>query len=95
MSRRWRVRLAQAGRLVADLLSCQVFGYGPLLRTLKQAAELTMNNKETGGRSSWQSAAQKLMTAAESGSKAEIEGATKQIELALLMENRLRMQAQR
>jgi hypothetical protein len=68
---------------------------GPLLRTLKQAADLTMDNKETGKRSSWQSAAQKLMTAAETGSKSDIDAATKQIELALFMENRLQMKTER
>ncbi|MDB5927324.1 MAG: hypothetical protein JWN13_6260 [Betaproteobacteria bacterium] len=62
---------------------------GPVLRTLKQAAILTMFNKETGKRSSWQSAARKLMLAAETGNKGDIEDATKQIELALFMESRL------
>jgi hypothetical protein len=68
---------------------------GPLLRTLKQAANLALNNKETGKRSSWQSTAEKLMAAAETNSKDDIEAATKQIELALLMENRLEMKTGR
>jgi methylphosphotriester-DNA--protein-cysteine methyltransferase len=66
---------------------------GPLLRTLKQAADLTMQNGVQ--RSSWESAAQKLITAAESVSKADIEAATKQIELALFVENRLQMKTER
>jgi hypothetical protein len=51
---------------------------GPLLRTLKQAADLTMENGVQ--RSSWEGAARKLMTAAETGLKGDIEAATKQIE---------------
>ena len=66
---------------------------GPLLRTLKQAADLTMENGVQ--RSSWEASARKLMTAAESGTKADIEAATKQIELALFMENRLQMKTER
>jgi len=66
---------------------------GPLLRTLKQAADLTMKNGVQ--RTSWEGAARKLMTAAESGSKPDIEAATKQIELALFMENRLQMKTER
>jgi hypothetical protein len=46
-------------------------------------------------RSSWEGAARKLMTAAESGLKADIEAATKQIELALFLENRLQMKTER
>jgi ribosomal protein S20 len=66
---------------------------GPLLRTLKQAADLTVKNGAQ--RSSWESAVRKLMMAAESGSKSDIEAATKQIELALFMENRLQMKTER
>jgi hypothetical protein len=74
---------------------------GPLLRTLQQAAKplqqaakplqqaakLTMKNGLE--RCSWGGAATKLMLAAETGNKGDIEDATKQIELALFMENRL------
>jgi hypothetical protein len=63
-----------------------------LLRTLKQAAGLTMKNGIQPG--ACESAAGKLM-AAGSGSKSDIEAATRQIELALFMENRLRMKTGR
>jgi hypothetical protein len=65
---------------------------GPLLRTLQQAAKplqqaakLTMKN---GVKRSSGSAATKLMLAAETGNKGDIEDAPKQIELARFMENR-------
>jgi hypothetical protein len=67
---------------------------GPLLRTLQQAAKplqqaakLIMKNGVKC--CSWGGAATKLMLAAETGNKGDIEDATKQIELALFVENRL------
>ena len=48
-----------------------------------------MNNKETGKRSSWQSAASKLMLATDTGGKANIGDAAQQLALALSVENRL------
>ena len=63
---------------------------GKTVRTLAQAARLALDS-ETRERSSWQGAAQMLMTAADSGRRSDIEVATKQLELALFLENRLQM----
>jgi hypothetical protein len=64
---------------------------GKLIRTLNDARQLALANKATGGRTSWQSAAGLMLTAAETGAAIDIEAATKQLELALLLEGRLKL----
>ena len=63
---------------------------GNSVSTLAQAARLALDNTKTGKTNAWQSTAQKLMSAAESGKQVDIEEATKQLELALLLDGRLK-----
>ena len=59
------------------------------VRTLAEAARLALDNKTTGQRQSWQHAAKLLMDAAASGEPADIEAATRQRELAMLLDGSL------
>ena len=62
---------------------------GPLLHTLAQAAKLASTNNPREGLSTWQSAAVKLMKAAETGSADDIHDATETVRLALFLDHRL------
>jgi hypothetical protein len=62
-----------------------------ILRTLHDARAYVLANKETGGRNSWQHCAKLLLAAAESGKRSDIAAATKQLELALLLEGKLKL----
>lgn len=64
---------------------------GVTLWTLMDAGNIILATPERHQmRREWQSAAGKLMRAAETGALADIEAATKQMELALLLDGRLR-----
>jgi hypothetical protein len=68
-------------------------GDGTALHTLAGARDMILRSvpELKQRRPAWQSAAGKLMAAVESGALADIEAATTQVELALLLDGRLRL----
>ena len=67
---------------------------GTVLHTLGDASTMILDDisADRQRRPEWQHAAKLLMAAAESGSGDNVEAATKQIELALLLNGLLRLQ---